>query len=99
MNIKENKRKIILIGIIILLVGAVYLKSVLVKDNSIENPNKIPQEKNYDTFQNIDNLSSWIVYWDLNVDSEINMLNKKLISISYFAVNFNQNNDLVMPEN
>ncbi|MDU2157018.1 MAG: glycosyl hydrolase, partial [Clostridium sp.] len=68
------------------------------KDGSIEIPNKISQKKNNDIFSDIDNLTSWIVYWDLNVDSEINILNKKLSSISYFAVNFNENNDLIVPE-
>lgn len=98
MSIKKYKRKFILIGIIILLIGSVVLKNVLKKDGSIEIPNKISQKKNNDIFSDIDNLTSWIVYWDLNVDSEINMLNKKLSSISYFAVNFNENNDLVIPE-
>lgn len=98
MSIKKYKRKFILIGIIILLIGSVVLKNVLKKDGSIEIPNKISQKKNNDIFSDIDNLTSWIVYWDLNVDSEINMLNKKLSSISYFAVNFNENNDLIVPE-
>ncbi len=98
MSIKKYKRKFILIGIIILLIGSVVLKNVLKKDGSIEIPNKISQKKNNDIFSDIDNLTSWIVYWDLNVDSEINILNKKLSSISYFAVNFNENNDLIVPE-
>lgn len=98
MSIAKYKRKFILIGIVILLVGAIFLKNTLNKDSTIKSPNIISQEKNNDIFQSIDNLSSWIVYWDLNVDSEINMLNNKLSSISYFAVNFNQNNDLVIPE-
>ncbi|WP_195262666.1 MULTISPECIES: glycosyl hydrolase family 18 protein [unclassified Clostridium] len=98
MNINKHKGKFILIGIVILLVGAIFLKKTLNKDSTIKSPNIISQEKNNDIFQSIDNLSSWIVYWDLNVDSEINMLNDKLSSISYFAVNFNQNNDLIIPE-
>ncbi len=101
MSIAKYKRKFILIGIVILLVGAIFLKNTLNKDSTIKSPNIISQEKNNDIFPDIDNLTSWIVYWDLNVDNEINILNKKLSSISYisyFAVNFNQNNDLIVPE-
>ncbi|MDU3349090.1 MAG: glycosyl hydrolase family 18 protein [Clostridium sp.] len=98
MSNKKYKRVFILIGVLILLVGLVYIINILKENNNSDKNNIIYQEKNANIFENIDNISSWVVYWDLNIDKEINALNNKLSSISYFAVNFNQNNNLVIPE-
>ena len=45
---------------------------------------------------NNDKLSAWITYWDLNVDDDIKALDKKLKEISYFAADFNFDNNLII---
>lgn len=48
--------------------------------------------------EDIGNLSAWVVDWDLNSNKEILVLDNKLKNISYFAANFNSNNELTMSE-
>lgn len=48
--------------------------------------------------ENIDNLSAWITYWDLDVQGEIKSLDKQLKEVSYFAAYFDSNNELIMPQ-
>lgn len=96
--IKKYNRGLILIGIVISVILTIFLINALKEDSKTDNTDTIYQEKDDSVFEKLDNLSSWVVYWDLNTDNEINILNKKLSSISYFAASFNQNNDLVIPE-
>lgn len=56
----------------------------------------IEDKKIYD--ENIDNLSAWITYWDLDVQGEIKSLDKQLKEVSYFAAYFDSNNELIMPQ-
>lgn len=68
--------------------------------------NNLFNDKDAKIFQaNTNNLSVWVAYWDLNSDSEIKSLNSEiktldveLKNICYFAVNFNSNNELVIPK-
>lgn len=48
--------------------------------------------------ENIDNLSAWITYWDLDVNGEVKSLDKQLKEVSYFAAYFDSNNELIMPQ-
>lgn len=72
--------------------------------NTLENINKevnnetviIEEKKVFD--KNIDNLSAWITYWDLDVQGEVRSLDKNLKDISYFAAYFDSNNELLVPQ-
>ncbi len=72
--------------------------------NTLENINKevnnetvIIEAKNiFD--ENIDSLSAWITYWDLDVQGEVRSLDKNLKDISYFAAYFDSNNELLVPQ-
>ena len=57
--------------------------------NSVEDLNNLE----YD-----DKLSAWIVYWDLEVDYNIKELNTHLKELSYFAADFDSNNNLIVSE-
>ena len=59
--------------------------------------NNLETEDN-DLFKSLSNISSWVVYWDLNVNEEVDNLKNKLTSLSYFAANFNEENNLEIPE-
>ncbi|MEG1254625.1 glycosyl hydrolase family 18 protein [Clostridium sp.] len=48
--------------------------------------------------ENIDNLSAWIAYWDLDVNEELKILDKQLKEISYFGAYFDSHNELVMTQ-
>lgn len=56
----------------------------------------IEDKKIYD--ENIDNLSAWITYWDLDVQGEVKSLDKQLKEVSYFAAYFDSNNELTIPQ-
>lgn len=48
--------------------------------------------------EKIAKLSAWVVYWDINVDEEIKVLDKELRELCYFGAYFDQNNELIIPE-
>lgn len=94
----NNVRKsFIFVGLVILLITVIFITVSSKEANS--KSKDVALNKDTKVFaENINNLSAWVVYWDLNSDKEIKTLNKKLKNISYFAANFNSNNQLVMPE-
>jgi spore germination protein len=103
--IRKHKNIYILIGVLTLIVMLILLFKLINNNKSIEENNVTTQGNNVSvndeksgTFTDLNNLSSWVVYWDLDVDNEIKQLDNKLSSISYFAANFNDKNQLVMPE-
>lgn len=49
-------------------------------------------------FKEIDNLSSWVTYWDLKVDKEISFLGQSLKELSYFGAYYNESQELVLPK-
>lgn len=87
-------KKVIIIGLILLIIISSAIFLVIKKDTKEEF--KKPEKE--EVIFNVDNLSSWVVYWDLNVENEIEALNYKLSSISYFAANFNEENKLSIPK-
>lgn len=101
---KNNVRKnLISTGLIILILSIVTFTYINVtsKEGNFTNKDNnanLNEETKQAFGEDINNLSAWVVYWDLNSDSEIKTLGKKLKNISYFAANFNSNNELVMPE-
>ena len=58
----------------------------------------IEKPKEEGIFKEIDALSSWVTYWDLKVDEEINLLGQRLKELSYFAVYYDENQELVLPK-
>ena len=94
---KNNKKTIILVGILILIVIAILALILLNTKKGIKEKNKVYEEK-ITLFEELDTLSSWVTYWDLNADREIMELDNKLSSLSYFAANFNDSNELVIPD-
>lgn len=92
--IRKNK-KYIFIGIILLIVISIV---ILVLINKSTKEKEVIKYEKEEALLDVDEISSWIVYWDLDVDSEIKMLENKLNSISYFAANFNENNQLFVYE-
>lgn len=92
--IRKNK-KYIFIGIILLILISIVI--LLLINKSTKEKEVIKYEKE-EALLELDEISSWIVYWDLGVDSEIKELDNKLNSISYFAANFNENNQLFVSE-
>lgn len=101
---KNNVRKnLISTGLIILILSIVTFTYINVtsKEGNFTNKDNnanLNEETKQAFGEDINNLSAWVVYWDLNSNSEIKTLGKKLKNISYFAANFNSNNELVMPE-
>lgn len=91
-NVRKNT---IFTGLIILLVLTISV--IYVKINSSKDKN-VTKEATRIFGENTNNLSAWVAYWDLNADSEIGILDKQLKNICYFAINFNFNNKLMMPE-
>lgn len=103
--IRKHKNIYILIGVLTLTVISILLFKLINNNKNIEEDNitthgNIVSENDEKSgiFADLNNLSSWVVYWDLNVDDEIKQLDNKLSSISYFSANFNDNNQLVIPE-
>ncbi|MBI6874839.1 glycosyl hydrolase family 18 protein [Clostridium aciditolerans] len=94
----NNVRKsLIFTGLVILLISVIFITVSSKEANSKSKDVALNKDtKIFD--KNINNFSAWVVYWDLNSDKEIKTLDKKLKNISYFAANFNSNNQLVMPE-
>lgn len=90
-NVGKRLLFIVVILIVVLLIPVIYI-NVSSKETDLK-------EKDTKIFDgNINNLSAWVVYWDLSSDREIKSLNSKLKNVSYFAVDFDSNNKLVMPE-
>lgn len=46
----------------------------------------------------VDNLSTWVTYWNLDVDDEIAALDTKIKSVSYFEAYFDKNQELYIPD-
>lgn len=92
--IRKNK-KYVFIGIILLILISIL---ILVLINKSTKEKEVIKYEKEEVLLEIDEISSWIVYWDLDVDSEIKELDNKLNSISYFAANFNENNQLFVSE-
>ena len=103
--IKKYKKVYIVLSMLLLVVISISLiKLIRIKKNIEKNKVNI-QDKNISIndvkdslFEEINNLSSWVVYWDLEVDDEIKQLENKLDSVSYFAVNFNDKKELLVPQ-
>lgn len=94
----NNVRKsLVFAGLVILLISIIFI-NVNSKEANFKNKDVVVNKDTKVFDENINNLSAWVVYWNLNSDKEIKTLNKKLKNISYFAVNFNSNNELRMPE-
>lgn len=101
MNNKVIKNLIFtaLILLIVLMVSVIYINVSSKEEDFNNKDNDVSFNKGTKIFkENINNLSAWVAYWDLNSDKEIKTLDKKLKNICYFAVNFNSDNELVMPE-
>lgn len=94
------RKRLIFVGSVILLVVLIPVIYITVSSKESNSKNKdVALDKDTKVFgENINNLSAWVVYWDLNSDKEIKTLDEKLKNISYFAANFNSNNELRMPE-
>ncbi len=86
------------------LIISIFLYGCSKEKNPLENSSKvqvgetaaIEDKKIFD--ENIDNLSAWVTYWDLDVQGEIKSLDKQLKEVSYFAAYFDSNNKLIMPQ-
>lgn len=61
----------------------------------ITNENK---DKHVAFAKDIDKLSAWVTYWNLDVDDELSILNSKISSISYFEAYFDSENKLYIPD-
>ncbi|MBU3144368.1 glycosyl hydrolase [Clostridium sp. CF012] len=82
------------------MMSVIYINVNSKENNFNKKDNKVVLAEDKKVFEeNINNLSAWVAYWDLNSDREIKTLDMELKNICYFAVNFNSTNELVMPEN
>lgn len=91
-NIIKKRLFFSVIIILLVLLGIATYTNVSPKEDNLKN-------KDINVFDgDISNLSTWVVYWDLSSNEEIEKLNNKLKTVSYFAVNFDSDNKLVMPE-
>ncbi|MBE6067469.1 MAG: glycosyl hydrolase [Clostridium lundense] len=92
-------KKLIFTGVTILIVLIISVMHISANTKKDDFNNNAGLDKGVKAFkENINNLSAWVAYWDLDSDTEIKTLDKKLKNVCYFAVNFNSNNKLVMPE-
>ncbi|PRR79689.1 putative sporulation-specific glycosylase YdhD [Clostridium liquoris] len=98
-NVRKNLIFTGLIILILLMASVIYINASSKRNNFKNKDNNAALNKDKKIFkESTNNLSAWAVYWDLNSDKEIKILNKQLKNICYFAANFNSNNELVMPE-
>lgn len=98
-NLRRNLFFAVLIILIILSISVIFINVNSKEVHSKNKANNVVSDKDAKIFDtNINNLSAWVVYWDLNSDKEIKTLDKKLKNICYFAANFNSNNELRMSE-
>lgn len=88
---KQNRFKAIIFIIVIIMV-LITIGFTLSKNNKeIENiENNIGKEE----VLSYSNLSSWVVYWDLDVNKEVEYFGDSLENLCYFAGNFNENNKI-----
>ncbi len=89
----------IIITLIISMVLSGYSKENEPSENNEEENQEaaiMEDEKMLD--ESINNLSAWVAYWDLDVQRELNTLDKELKELSYFAAYFDSNNKLIIPE-
>ncbi|WP_097028449.1 glycosyl hydrolase family 18 protein [Clostridium peptidivorans] len=94
----NNVRKsLAFITLVILLISVIFVNANSKEDN-FKNKDVVLDKDTRLFSEDINNLSAWVAYWDLNSDKEIRTLDKELKNICYFAANFNSNNELVMPE-
>lgn len=97
--VNKVRRNLIFTGLIIFMISVIYIYITSKEGNFKNKDNNVVLAEDTKIFEeNINNLSAWVVYWDLNYDKEIRTLDKELKNICYFAVNFNSNNELVIPE-
>lgn len=98
-----NKKVINILFFIVIILGiSIVLYKFLNNGNIVKENSEKENQKTYmlnnsgimgDTNNN---LSAWITYWDLNVDEDIKTLNKNLKEISYFAAEFNSDNNVII---
>ncbi len=92
----KNNKKIFIFAIIFLII-VVFIFKLIHTNKNLKESNIITEDEN-SLFGELNSLSSWVTYWDLDVDDEIMELENKLDSLSYFAAYFNNNNEIVLPE-
>lgn len=63
---------------------------------NVKNNEKTATLEKFD--ENIVDLGAWTAYWQLDVSDEIEELNSKLTSMSYFEAYFDRNNNIVIPD-
>lgn len=88
------RKRFILIGLIILAVFSVIFLRTKISPKEVNANSKVSVLSDANT----NNLSAWVVYWDLSPDSEIKSINNNLKNVSYFGVYFDTNNNLVIPD-
>jgi len=96
-NMRKNTIFTGLIILFVLTISVIYIK-INSEDYLNKKDKNVIKETTRIFGENINNLSAWVAYWDLNADHEIGILDKQLKNICYFAVNFNSNNKLMMSE-
>lgn len=88
------RKRFSLIGLIILAVFSVIFLRTKISPKEVNANSKVSVLSDANT----NNLSAWVVYWDLSPDSEIKSINNNLKNVSYFGVYFDTNNNLVIPD-
>ena len=68
--------------------------TTLDKDSKISNE----EVKSVRFAEDVEDLSAWVTYWNVDVDDEIKVLKPKLESISYFEAYFDSENELYVPD-
>lgn len=96
---KMTRKTLILTVTIMLILSAIYMRLGPKPDNPNKQDNIISlNQKEKISGENTKDLSAWVAYWDLNCDKDITALDNELKNLSYFAVNYTSNNELVMPD-
>jgi spore germination protein YaaH len=103
-----GKKNIIGLAVLIVLTAAVIYKTASTKEAvssgigsikpSSEGTKPTGKEEIKVFEESANGISAWVVYWDLKAEEEVRILNKELKNLSYFAVSFDSNNNLVMPK-
>ncbi len=88
------RKRFIFIKILVLLIFIVSILYINVSRKEI----RVDSKESKLFGENVNSLSAWAAYWDLNLDNEIEVLNSNLKNVSYFAANFDSNSNLVVPE-
>lgn len=92
---KNKQKNIVIIALTALILFFIGCTAVAKNDDSIIKED-ISRDIIFD--ESINEISSWLVYWNLDINEELSSLGNKLKRISYFEAYFNEKYEIILPD-